>query len=82
MEDAPIFGWIVGIIEEMPFLIVVIALVFIVILYRKYNPDSRYYEYLLKRQKGLDNNFQMFYDQISKRDVLTSMLLKVTKQEE
>lgn len=82
MEDAPIFGWIVGIIEEMPFLIVVIALVFIVILYRKYNPDSRYYEYLLKRQKGLDNNFQMFYEQISKRDVLTSMLLKVTKQEE
>ena len=82
MEDAPIFGWIVGIIEEMPFLIVIIALVFIVILYRKYNPDSRYYEYLLKRQKGLDNNFQMFYEQISKRDVLTSMLLKVTKQED
>ena len=82
MEDAPLFGWIVGIIKEMPFLIVIIALVFIVILYRKYNPDSRYYEYLLKRQKGLDNNFQMFYEQISKRDVLTSMLLKVTKQEE
>lgn len=82
MEDAPLFGWIVGIIKEMPFLIVIIALVFIVILYRKYNPDSRYYEYLIKRQKGLDNNFQMFYEQISKRDVLTSMLLKVTKQEE
>ena len=81
MLDLPILGWIVGIIHEMPFLIIVLGLIFIIILYRKYNPDSRYYEYLIKRQKELDNNFQIFYEQISKRDSLTSMLLKVTKQE-
>ena len=81
MADAPLIGWIVGIVQEMPFLIVIIALIFIILFYRKYNPDSRYYEYLIKRQKELDNTFQMFYEQISKRDTLTSMLLKVTKQE-
>ena len=80
MRDTIFIGWIIKLFQEAPFIMILIALIFIILIYRKYSPDSRYYEYLVKRQLELSKTFHVFYEQISKRDVLTSMLLKVTKQ--
>ena len=79
VEDMPFIGRIVYIVKEMPFLIVLLALIFIAIIYKDSNPDSKYNEYLIKRNRELDNNFRVYYEQISKRDNLANMLLKVVK---
>ena len=79
VSDSPFLGEISSILQEMPFLIVILALVCIVLIYKNNYLDSRYNEYLKKKQKELDNTFRVYYGQISRRDLLTSMLLKVTK---
>ena len=80
MKDIKIIGWIVNLFQQLPFIIILISLVLIILIYRKYNPDKRYYEYIFKRHKELINTFYVLYEQISKRDILTSMLLKITQQ--
>ena len=80
--DTVFIGWILKLFQEAPFIMALISLIFIILIYRKYNPDKRYYEFLVKRQLELAKTFHIFYDQISKRDILTSMLLKVTKQKD
>ena len=79
VSDSPLLGGISYILQEMPFLIVILALVCIVLIYKNNYLDRRYNEYLKKKQKELDNTFRVYYGQISRRDLLTSMLLKVTK---
>ena len=80
MEDILFIRWIVGLFQQLPFIIVSIAVVLVILIYRKYYPDKSYYEYIVKKQKDLLNSFYVLYDQISKRDILTSMLLKITQQ--
>ena len=80
MKDILILGWIVGLFQQLPFIIIIISIFFIALIYRKYNPDKRYYEYIIKRQEDLINTFYVLYEQISKRDILTSMLLKISQQ--
>ena len=80
MEDILFIRWIVGLFQQLPFIIVSIAVVLVILIYRKYYPDKSYYEYIVKKQKDLHNSFYVLYDQISKRDILTSMLLKITQQ--
>lgn len=80
MKDIIIISWIVNLFQQLPFIIILISFVFIILIYRKYHPDKRYYEYIFKRHKELINTFYILYEQISKRDILTSMLLKITQQ--
>ena len=80
IKETIFIGWLIKLFREAPFIIILIALIFIILIYRKYNPDSRYYEYLVKRQLELGKTFHTFYEQISKRDVLTLNLLNLTKQ--
>ena len=80
MEDTIGIGYIVGLIQQFPFVIILISVVLVILIYRKYNPDVRYYDYLVKRQQELSNTFHVFFEQISKRDILTSMLLKILQQ--
>lgn len=80
MKETLFFGWFVGLFQQLPFIIILISVLLIVLIYRQYNPDIRYYEYIIKRQIELSNTFHVFYEQISKRDILTSMLLKMTQQ--
>ena len=77
--DTPFIGWIVSLVQEMPFLISVLALVFIVIMYKSNNPDDKYNEYIRKKQRELDNTFRVYYDQVSQRDTLAHMLINVAK---
>ena len=77
--DAPIIGWIVYLVQEMPFLISVLALVFIILIYQNNGPDSKYNDYVRKKQRELGNTFRMYYDQVAKRDLLVSTLLKAVK---
>ena len=80
MEDTIGIGWIVGLIQQLPLVIILISIVIVILVYRKYNPDVRYYDYLVRRQQELSNTFHVFFEQISKRDILTSMLLKILQQ--
>ena len=80
MKDILILGWIVGLFQQLPFIVIIISIFLVALIYRKYNPDTRYYEYIIKRQEDLINTFYVLYQQISKRDILTSMLLKITQQ--
>lgn len=80
MKDILVIGWIIGLFQQLPFIVVLIAVVLVILIYRKYYPDTSYYEYIIHRQKDLLNSFYILYDQISKRDILTSMLLKITQQ--
>ena len=79
IANVPLIGWIVYLVQEMPFFIIVLALVFIILIYKSDNPDKLYYEYIKKKQRELDNTFRIYYDQVSKRDTLASMLLKIVK---
>ena len=80
MKDTIGIGWIAGLIQQIPCAIILIAVFFVILAYRKYNPDVRYYDYLVRRQQELSNTFHVFFEQISKRDILTSMLLKIVQQ--
>ena len=79
VANTPFIGWIVYLVQEMPFLIIVLALAFIILIYKSDNPNKLYYEYIKKKQRELDNTFRIYYDQLSKRDNLAHMLLKVVK---
>lgn len=79
VEDAPIIGWIIYLVQEMPFLISVLALVFIILIYQNNGPDSKYNDFVRKKQRELGNTFRMYYDQVAKRDLLVSTLLKAVK---
>ena len=63
----------------MPFIIVLLALIFIAIIYKNNNPDNEYNEFMIKKNRELDKTFRIYYDQVSKRDSLASMLLKIVK---
>ena len=80
MKDINIIGWNISLFQQLPFIIILISFVLIILIYRQYYPDKRYYKYIFKRHKDLLNTFYVLYEQISKRDVLTSMLLKITQQ--
>ena len=80
MKNTLFIGWIVNLFQQLPFIIILFSVFLIILIYRKYNPDKRYYEYIVNRQKELVNTFYSLYEQISKRDMITSMLLKITQQ--
>ena len=80
MKNTPIIGWIVNLFQQLPFIIILFSIILIILIYRKYNPDKRFYDYIANRQKEIVNSFYILYEQISKRDILTSMLLKITQQ--
>lgn len=80
MRNIFVLGWLVELFLQLPFIIILISIVLIMLIYRKYNPDKRYYEYIYQSQKKLINSFHILYEQISKRDILNSMLLKITQQ--
>ena len=80
MKNALFIGWFVNLFQQLPFIIILFSVFLIVIIYRKYNPDKRYYKYIVNRQKELVNTFYSLYEQISKRDIITSMLLKIIQQ--
>ena len=82
MKDILILGWIVGLFQQLPFIVIIISIFLVALIYRKYNPDTRYYEYIIKRQEDLINTFYVLYQQISKRDLITKNLLLVAKNEQ
>ena len=79
VSEIPYFGRIIYIVQEMPFIIVLLALIFIAIIYKNNNPDNEYNEFMIKKNRELDKTFRIYYDQVSKRDSLASMLLKIVK---
>lgn len=79
--DTTIIGWIFEKAREMPFIIVVISMIFIVIIYRHYNPEKVYYDYLKGKQNELNNTFRVFYEHIAKKDSLSLLLIDMAKKD-
>ena len=80
MEDTFIIGWITELFEQVPLIIVLLSIIGVIVVYRNYNPDKRYYNYISKRQQEITHTFQFFHENFKKGDIITSMLLKITKE--
>ena len=80
MKDTFIIGWITELFEQVPLIIVLLSIIAVIVVYRNYNPDKRYYNYILKRQQEITHTFQFFHENFKKGDIITSMLLKITKE--
>ena len=80
LRDTFILGWITELFEQVPFIIILLSIIAVIVVYRNYNPDKKYYNYILKRQQEIMQTIYFFYDSFKKGDVITSMLLKITKE--
>ena len=81
IEDIPYIRWFVLIFKEMPFLMVVLAVSFIMMIYRKDGPGEEYFDYINKKQKDLERGFRKYYDQIEKREIINKLLIEVSQNE-
>ena len=79
VKDTPVLGYFINFMEEIPFIISLLALILIIIIYKNNNPDMRYNEYIKKKKRDLDKSFRLYYEQVSNRDNLSNLLLKVVK---
>ena len=80
MRDTFVIGWLTDLCQQIPFIIILLSIIAVIVVYRNYNPDKRYYNYILKRQQEIMQTIYFFYDSFKKGDVITSMLLKITKE--
>ena len=79
-EDIPGVKWVVNIVKEMPFLMVIIAVSFIMMIYRKDGPNDEYFEYINKKQRLLERDFRKYYDQIEKRKIINDLLVDISNE--
>ena len=81
-EDIPGVRWFVLVCKEMPFLIVVLSVSFIMMIYRKDGPDEEYFAFINKKQRELEKDFRKYYDQIEKREIINKSLIEISQNDE
>ena len=57
-----------------------IAIILIVLIFRKNSPNENYFEDIVKREQLILSNFQLLYEQITKKNVINALLLKIVKK--
>ena len=82
LEDIPYIRWFVLVFKEMPFLIVVLAVSFIMMIYRRDGPGEDYFNFINKQQKELEKGFRKYYDQIEKREIINKLLAELSQNNE
>ena len=82
MRSAFFFGWIYRLAREAISIMILLSIIFIIFIYRKYTPTKDYYDFIIRKQKEILETFQLLYQQISKRDLITKNLLLVAKNEQ
>jgi hypothetical protein len=80
MRSAFFFGWIYRLSREAISVMILLSIIFIIFIYRKYTPSKDYYDFVINKQIELLDTFQLLYQQISKRDFITKNLLAVVKE--
>ncbi len=80
MKDTFVIGWISDLLSQIPFIIELLCVIFVIIIYRNYNPDKRYYNYIMKRQQEIMETFHFLSENFKKGDIISSMLLKIAKE--
>ena len=80
MKDTFAIGWISDLLSQIPFIIELLCVIFVIIIYRNYNPDKRYYNYIMKRQQEIMETFHFLSENFKKGDIISSMLLKIAKE--
>ena len=81
MRSAFFFGWIYRLSREAISVMILLSIIFIIFIYRKYTPSKDYYDFVINKQIELLDTFQLLYQQISKRDFITKNLLAVVKED-
>jgi hypothetical protein len=82
MRSAFFFGWIYRLAREAISIMILLSIIFVIFIYRKYTPTKDYYDFIIRKQKEILETFQLLYQQISKRDLITKNLLLVVKNEQ
>ena len=80
MKDTFVIGWITELFAQIPFTIILLSIIAVIVVYRNYNPDKRYYNYILKRQQEIMHTFHFLSESFKKGDIITSILMKITKE--
>ena len=60
----------------------VLAVSFIIMIYRRDGPGEEYFDYINKKQRDLERDFRKYYDQIEKREVINKLLIEMSKDNE
>ena len=81
-EDIPVVKWFVLIFKEMPFIIVILSISFIMMIYRKDGPDEKYFDFIQNKQRELEKDFRKYYDQIEKRETINKLLAEISQNDE
>ena len=79
-KNSWLFGFFYSIFKESVFIIIFIIYAICTIKYRSYNPSDEYYEYIINQQKEILDTFQSLYEQISKRDRITKLLISLNEK--
>ena len=58
----------------------IIAVSFIMMIYRKDGPNEEYFEYINKKQRLLERDFRKYYDQIEKRKIINDLLVDISNE--
>ena len=86
MRSAFFFGSIYLLVREAISIMILLSIIFIIFIYRKYTPTKYYYDFIIKKQKEILETFQLFYQHISKRDLkllkICYLLLKVIQKKD
>ncbi len=76
----PVFGFFFALLREGALFFMLIAVILIVLIFRKNSPNENYFEDIVKREELILSNFQLLYDQITKKNVINALLLKIVKK--
>ena len=80
-RNAFFFGWIYRLSREAISFMILLSIIFIIFIYRKYTTSKDYYDFIINKQIELLDIFQLLYQQISKRDFITKNLLVVVMED-
>ena len=76
----PVFGFFFALLREGALFFMLIAIILIVLIFRKNSPNENYFEDIVKREQLILSNFQLLYEQITKKNVINALLLKIVKK--
>jgi hypothetical protein len=74
------FGFFYSVFKESVFIVILIIFCISAIKYRNYHPSEEYFEYMKNQQKEILDTFQSLYEQISKRDRITKLLISLNEK--
>ena len=76
------FGWFHTILSTPTVILLMLFLFICIAVFKNNSPDEVYYNFVTERHRKLLDNFHLAYEQLRKRDVITSILLHLSKKKD